>query len=90
MAETTTDHKTIRSWAEERDGAPATVDSTADKNEPAGVLRIDFSHDDDDSLTQISWEEFFDKFDSEKLAFLYEDKTDEGDISRFCKFISRD
>ncbi len=83
----TTDHKAIRKWAEERGGHPATVKSTAAAGE-AGILRLDFDPK-DEKLEEISWDEFFDKFDEAKLAFLYQDKTADGHVSRFHKFIDR-
>ena len=86
-AQTTTDHKTIRQWAEKRGGRPATVEDTADKK-GAGILRLDFGPK-DDALSEISWDEFFLKFDKEKLAFLHQDRTADGAISRFHKFVGR-
>ena len=89
-SETTTDHKVIREWAEARGGKPATVKRTGDGDEP-GVLRIDFpGYSGKDSLEEISWEEFFEKFDEKKLAFLYQDKTKDGEESRFFKLVSRE
>jgi hypothetical protein len=89
QATTTTDHETIRQWVEQRGGYPATVKSTAD-DEP-GVLRIDFpGYGGGNSLERISWESFFGKFESSDLAFLYQERTDEGEPSRFCKFVGRD
>ncbi len=32
---------------------------------------------------------FFEKFDKEDLAFLYQDETSAGKTSRFCKFIRK-
>lgn len=87
-AEVTTDHKTIRKWTEERGGHPATVTATA-KGDEAGILRIDFDPK-DEGLERISWEEFFEKFDSAKLAFLYQDKVGGKSVSRFHKFIARE
>jgi hypothetical protein len=84
-AKLTTDHEEIRRWAESRDGRPATVKATMSGGEP-GILRIDFDPP-DESLEPISWEKFFDKFDREKLAFLYQDRTADGKISRFHKFV---
>ena len=86
--QTTTDHDTIQRWAEARDGHPATVSSTADRGE-AGVLRIEFEQGDSDALTEISWDEFFSKFEEENLAFLYQEETSDGETSRFFKFVSR-
>ena len=87
---TTTDHKVIRKWVEQRNGRPATVKATADEGE-AGILRIDFpGYSGEDSLEEISWEEFFEKFDESNLAFLYQDRTADGELSRFSKFVNRD
>lgn len=91
MSEKTTDHEKIRSWVEERGGVPATVEETQREDDVAGILRIDFPDaSPDPNLVSIPWEEFFDKFEESKLAFLYEDKTSDGSVSRFNKFVSRD
>jgi hypothetical protein len=88
-SKTTTDHQKIMRWTEERGGHPATVKHTAGGAEP-GVLRIDFpGYSGQESLEEISWDEFFDKFEENKLAFLYQDKTKEGQLSRFSKLVSR-
>ncbi|MFE0499785.1 hypothetical protein ACFW0P_03275 [Lysobacter soli] len=84
----TTDHNEIRRWTEARDGLPATVRGTAERGEEAGLLRIMFR--DDEDLEQIEWEDFFEKFDEEKLAFLYQEKTADGEVSRFFKFVQRE
>jgi hypothetical protein len=88
----TTDHATIRQWVEERGGHPAMVKGTGSQGE-AGVLRIEFpgySNSNSDSLKEISWDEFFNKFDEKHLAFLYQDEMRSGQESRFSKFVSRD
>lgn len=43
----------------------------------------------EETLEKISWDEFFQIFDENKLAFLYQDRTEGGDTSRFNKFVSR-
>jgi hypothetical protein len=89
-AQKTTDHETIRRWAEERGGHPAAVSATH-KGEDVGILRIDFDDNEpDEGLEEISWEAFFDKFDEENLAFLYQEETQGGKTSRFFKFVERD
>lgn len=82
----TTDHDTIRNWAEERGGRPAHVEGTEDGD--SGLLRIDFS--DDDSLKDISWDGFFEEFEENDLALVYQDETDEGEESYFAKLVSRE
>ena len=89
-SKTTTDHDEIRKWAEARDGKPVSVKGTGGKDE-AGVLRIDFpGYSGGDRFEEISWDEWFEKFDEKKLAFLYQDKTAGGEESRFFKLISRE
>lgn len=89
-AHTTTDHDFIRRWVEERGGTPSRVKRTGDKDDP-GILRIDFpGYSGADSLEAISWEEWFEKFDENELAFLHRDiKGDDGELDRFNKLVSR-
>jgi len=84
----TTDHKKIRKWAEERGGVPSTVKGTGSSKGEAGILRLDFEPR-DEGLEPVGWEDFFEKFDREKLEFLYQDKTADGKVSRFHKFVNR-
>ncbi len=87
---TTTNHEEIRRWAEAREGRPASVRGTG-SGDDVGLLRIDFPGGaGEDKLEPISWEEFFEKFDEKKLAFLYQENTKDGGESRFFKFISQD
>lgn len=81
----TTDHETIRNWVEERGGQPARVEDTG--NGGVGVLRIDFTGD--ESLEDISWDEFFDAFEDNDLALVYQDETTSGEESYFAKLVSR-
>ena len=86
----TTSHGEIRKFVEERDGKPALVKSTDNKN-GAGILRIDFPGGaGEDTLKTISWNEFFETFDRHKLAMIYQEETKDGKESRFVKFVSRD
>ena len=84
-SKTTTDHDTIRAWAEARGGRPARVAETADAG---GILRIDFQEP-EDRLEDIDWETFFEIFEDRGLAFLYQDETADGGTSRFNKFVAR-
>jgi hypothetical protein len=87
-AKRTQDHDKIRKWVEERGGKPAQVKGTGSTNS-VGLLRIDFpGYSGEDSLEEITWEEFFDKFDRSGLYFLYQEKTTDGNTSRFSKFVA--
>ena len=89
-AKSTTDHQKIRSWVEERGGRPAAVKGTGSGNDP-GILRIDFpGYSGEESLQEITWEQFFDKFEKEQLAFLFQEETESGDVSRFSKLINNE
>ncbi|MEL6311520.1 MAG: hypothetical protein AAGJ53_02505 [Pseudomonadota bacterium] len=85
---TTTDHDTIRAWTTKRQGYPAHVTETATDGEP-GILEIGFQNP-DGRLKELSWDEFFEAFEENKLAFLHAEEDDDGGLSRFCKFVSRD
>src|SRR5882724_9466442 len=89
-AKTTTDHEHIKRWVEGRGGHPARVKGT-DVKGGSGVLLIDYpGYSGTQTLEAISWDEFFQGFEENKLAFLYQDETKAGDESRFSKLISRD
>ena len=84
-AKTTVDHDEIRQWVEARGGSPAHVKQTGEGDDP-GVLRIDYpGYSGEGTLEPLEWEQFFEWFDRDKLAFLYQDKP----RSRFSKFVSR-
>lgn len=84
-ATTTSDHDEIRRWVEERDGRPARVAESG----KGGILRIDFDPP-DEALERMEWDEFFRVFDENNLAFLHQDRTEDGKTSRFNKFIERE
>jgi hypothetical protein len=86
---TTTDHDVIRAWAEARNGRPATVSGTEKSGQGGGVLRIDFDEA-EDRLEEADWEDFFEVFDDRGLAFVYQEKTSDGETSRFNRFVNRD
>jgi hypothetical protein len=89
QAKTTTDHGEIRRWVEERGGCPARVQSTGRADDP-GILRIDYTGGSgQESLERISWDEFFEWFERDSLAFLYQEETKDGGESRFSKLVSR-
>ena len=89
-SKTTTDCDEIRRWAEARGGRPATVKGTESGGDDAGILRINFPGGEEDRLEDISWNDFCEKFQGERLAFLYQEQTKDGGESRFFKFVSRE
>lgn len=59
---------------------------TGRRGSDPGVLRIDYpGFSGRDTLERIPWDQWFDAFDRNKLAFLYQDKRN----SRFSKLVAR-
>jgi uncharacterized protein DUF892 len=86
----TTDHEEIRQWAEERGARPACVKGTGGKSD-TGMIRLDFpGYSGARSLQPISWEDFFQKFDENGLALVYQETTAKGQESNFNKLVSRE
>ncbi len=86
-AKQTQDHETIRRWAEERQARPTHVKGTGDGGD-AGILRLDFpGYGGEEELEEISWDQFFRKFDEQNLTFLYQEQTSGGEKSNFNKFV---
>jgi hypothetical protein len=86
MSEFTTDHDTIRRWAEGKGGKPAAVERTPQAGD-VGIIRIlfpDAPQSEHEAPAEISWDEFFEEFDKRKLALLYETH------SLFSKLVGRD
>jgi hypothetical protein len=86
MAEVTTNHDTIRKWVEKKGGKPAAVARTHQGGD-VGIVRIMFPgspHSEHQTLTEISWDEFFEEFEKRNLALLYEED------SLFSKIVGRD
>jgi hypothetical protein len=84
-----TDHDEIREWAEERGAKPSAVASTGGEDD-VGIIRLDFpGYSGEGRLEEISWEEFFEKFEESELALVVQDATAEGERSNFNKLVSR-
>lgn len=87
---TTTDHDTIRKWAEERGARPACVKGTGGRGD-TGMIRLDFpGYSGADSLQSISWDDWFRSFDDNDLALVYQDRTASGQKSNFNKLVGRE
>ncbi len=89
LSKTTQNHEEIKNWAEKRGAVPAEVASTHRRDEP-GILRFCFPRargKNNDNLTEISWDDFFEKFDENNLELVYQEKTAAGRQSNFNKLI---
>lgn len=88
-AKSTTNLNEIRRWAESRGGKPVSVIGTSRRG-GAGLLRIDFpGYSGAGRFEEISWDEWYEKFQESKLEFLYQDRAANGGQSRFFKLVNR-
>jgi len=86
----TQDHEEIREWAEARKAVPSHVASTGSKKD-VGLIRLDFpGYSGAGSLEEISWDEWFEKFDKSGLALIYQEHTAAGEQSNFNKLVAHD
>lgn len=89
-SKTTTDHARIQRWAEARDAHPAKVRGTGRGDDP-GMIRLDFpGYSGADKLEEITWDDWFQSFDDNDLALVYQDRTASGKQSNFNKLVGRE
>ena len=83
-----TDHEVIR--AEERGARPSCVRETGGKGD-LGMIRLDFpGYSGPESLQELSWDNWFEKFDERNLALLVQDRTASEQRSNFNKLVKRE
>lgn len=80
----TRSHEVIRQWAEERQAVPATVEGT-EREDRAGVLRLNFPGYGEGNLKEISWDEWFETFDQRRLVFVFQEHKTDGATSNFFR-----
>ncbi|HVN20948.1 MAG TPA: hypothetical protein VMU05_19335 [Dongiaceae bacterium] len=87
---TLTNHEEIRRWAEERGARPSAVRRTH-SDDSTGIIRLDFpGYSGENSLEEISWDEWFEDFEDRNLALVVQDQTADGEQSNFNKLVSRE
>jgi hypothetical protein len=86
QSQVTTDHSTIRRWADRRDGVPVSATPVGDVE--AGALSIAFTESTTGAVA-IPWERFFRRFEEANLAFVYEAEAYDGDTSHVYEFVDR-
>src|SRR5262245_12379204 len=82
MTGITIEHAQIVRWTQNRGGRPA-----IDRMGAAARPIIRFPHEGDDNL--VSWEEWISVFDRNEWAFIYQDRTPDGERSRNWRIIPR-
>jgi len=90
-----TDHESIKAWAIARSGRPQAIDAIESEGDKIG-LRIDFSGDQDEAYhirertRNITWEEFFEIFENQKLAIIVSPNANSHNASYDYRFIKRE
>ena len=79
----TRNHDVIRQWADNRKASPATAGQQRESS--VGVLRMDFPGYGGKRLREVSWDEWFQSFDNNKLVFLFQEHKADGSLSNFFK-----
>jgi hypothetical protein len=82
MTGITIEHSQIMDWTQSRGGRPA-IEKSADTTRPV----ICFSSSADPDL--VTWEEWMSVFDGSEWAFIYQDRTPEGELSQNWHTIPR-
>lgn len=83
----TGDHTLIQQWILERKGKPVTR-KVIRGTEILRVLQISFPDSaGQETLEEISWENFFECFEKEQLVFLYQEFALDGSLSRSYQFL---
>ena len=85
--QSTTDHRTIRSWAEQRGGKPVRKKLAGPAELP---IEFAFNPNGTPDIEDISWEEFFREFDANSLCFRYQETNADGALSHFAEFVKED
>ena len=83
-----TDHDEIRRWAQERNAKPACARCSGGGTD-IGMIRLGFPGG-EGSLEEISWSDWFQKFDESNLALLVQEQTARGEKSNLHQLASRE
>ena len=79
----TIEHEQIRNWAESRGARPVIREATGDG--PAPSIRFP----EEDNGKEVSWSEWLHCFENGQWAFIWEDRTPDGQVSRFWRLVPR-
>ena len=70
---------------------PSCVKGTGRQRGDIGMIRLNFpGYSGEESLQEISWNEWFQQFDENQLALMVQDRTARGQKSNFNKLIKRE
>lgn len=83
MTGITIEAQQIRNWAESRGARPVL------KTEPDDVQTPAIRFPEQDIGREVSWEQWLASFETGLWAFVWQDTTQDGQVSRFCRLVRR-
>lgn len=86
----TTNHSTIKQWAENRGGIPVRI--RQDGSTPGlGDIKIYFPDTEEkgENWEELPWNEFLEQFENQKLAMEYKENDANGDVSLYYQMLDR-
>lgn len=86
----TIDHEIVRQQITDAGGTPVLAKDVPEAGEEPGAdfLHIAFGTL-DDTMERLEWEEFFEEFEEEQMALVYDDARDDGEAAEL-RIISRE
>ena len=90
----TIEHDKIKSWITKHKGKPEVIDDPSANGDMVGI-RIEFQNEIDpylskDEIQQTTWEQFFEIFGTQQLAFEYDSEVSSTDPSLSYCFLKRE
>jgi hypothetical protein len=84
----TRDREVIRRWAERRGAEPATGEGVLDVNDGGAPIRFNFPAA--SRFRGLSWDEWFERFESDHFTFVYEERSIDGSLSNRYRIVHAD
>ena len=77
--------KPIVEWVTKRGGKPVKTTHFGKRDNSFELIEIDFNGTPEEYFKEISWEEWYEVFNKNKLRFIYIEKNSNGKESKFYK-----
>ena len=90
----TIEHEKIKQWITKNKGKPEIIDDPSGNGDMVGI-RVEFQNESDkflkrEEIKETTWEQFFEIFESQQLAFEYDAEISSIDPSLSYRFLKRE
>jgi hypothetical protein len=89
LTDVTTNPEVIREWATARGGTPATTQASSGRWKGRRTLCVAFAPEGEPGVRVVDWTEWLDSFERSGLAFMFQDRTVTGGLSRYHELVDR-